>query len=79
MIIIYSGCDGTQPSPSEMKKVFSQSFLASNAVKEIQCRPVANTGMKRVLKNIGASENLHLDATSYDSIIEQANGDLDTQ
>ena len=59
-----------------MKKVFSQSFLASNAVKEIQCRPVANTGMKRVLKNIGASENLHLDATSYDSIIEQANGDL---
>ena len=59
-----------------MKKVFSQPFLASNAVKEIQCRSVANTGMKRVLKNIGASENLHLDATSYDSIIEQANGDL---
>ena len=76
LIIIYSGCDGTQPSPSEMKKVFSQSFLASNAVKEIQCRPVANTGMKRILKNIGASENLHLDASSYDSIIEQANGDL---
>ena len=32
--------------------------------------------MKRILKNIGASENLHLDASSYDSIIEQANGDL---
>ena len=76
LIIVYSGSNGSHPAPSELKKVFSSEFLSSNAVKEIQCRPIPTSGMKRVLKEIASCEKLEFDSSVYENIVEQSNGDL---
>eukprot|EP00943_MAST-04B_sp_MAST-4B-sp1_P006423 g6423.t1 len=76
LIIVYSGSNGSHPTPSELKKVFSSEFLSSNVVHEIQCRPVSKSGVKRVLKQISDNEHLTFSDSVYENIIEQSNGDL---